>query len=224
MKWILVVLSMTWAIVGADMHHRDSVSMSRKAKTALTLNLLYPGVGHHLLGNRKKAFAYILGETLLLCSGIWSLQKGLAPVEEYSKQHAWAHAGANTEVDDPRYWEVMSYYHDVYSYNRDMYLCRTPELVYRDSENAWQWEDEGSQERYRALRRDEEKERQFRNSLRTVSVGIFAAGILNRIISTAHLAADIRNGRTIVASVSATVQTSFDPLSGSSLLTVEVSF
>jgi len=117
-KTLLSVL-LIWSVAGADTGEEHPKPMPRRAKAALALNLLYPGAGHHLLGNRGKAFPYILGETFLLYSGVWSLTKGLEPVLEYSKMHAWAHAGANPEVDDPHYWEAMSYYDNVESYNRD---------------------------------------------------------------------------------------------------------
>jgi hypothetical protein len=155
---------------------------------------------------------------------MYSLTKGIEPVEEYSKQLAWARAGANPECEDPRYWEVMAYYNDASSFNRDMQLNRQPELMYRETDLWWQWEDEVYKDEYRKLRREEDREREFRKSLRSVAVGIFAAEILNRIISTAHLAADIRNGKTDLGPALTTVRTTFDPFRKSYHLTAEVNF
>lgn len=160
---------------------------------AYAANILVPGLGHAILGNNKKANAYVLTDMLLGCGVLLTGIYSSTPVDEVSKSFAYEHAGAGRIPADDAYWQNVGWYYNTSEYNSAMERTyRGLSHDYLDSMLFWYWDNQSNMTRYRDMRQNESNERNTKHSVGNVMWGLVAGMALNRIISTIDLGLSLR--------------------------------
>jgi hypothetical protein len=174
-----------------------------KTIAAYAANILVPGLGHAILGNNKKANAYVLTDVLLGCGVLLTGIYSLTPVDEVSKSFAYEHAGAGRNPADDTYWQNVGWYSNTSAYNSEMErIYRGLSHDYLDSMLFWRWDDQTNMAQYRDMRQNESNEHNTKHSVGNVMWGLVATMALNRIISTIDLGLSQRkNARPTTVSV-----------------------
>ena len=170
----------------------DTASVNQnisKTKKVISIgsNAIFPGIGHHMVDNRRVAFLYFTLETCLVFSGILAYARGTEDVVEHSKQYAENHSGANIRRNDDEYWNVIGYFRSSDEYNETMDLVRDSEKRYLDPNDQWSWYNEEFIKEYNSLRQSEKETTLRRSRLRKASFFLFGSAVVNSIISTTHL-------------------------------------
>ncbi len=169
-----------------------SESGGPSVRKAVFLSLLLPGAGEFYAGDMKSAKSLLGTEAL-----IWTAHLGLREHGRWLREDYRAFARIHAGID-PR-GKPDSYFDDIKFYTSS---CRYNELAFREDgpearfypPNAWEWNSEGSRQRYRSLRN---------NSLLSYRCAgyMIGAAVVNRIISAINAARIVRKSKRQVGEV-----------------------
>ena len=153
-------------------------------------SLLIPGWGQHHRGQQRSAVRFAVAE-----AGLWASYFGLRYVADIRattyRTHATARAGAAPSHKDRQYLDDLGFYASRTDHNR-LALVRDgedAELYPTSAQFFWEWDSEGSRQRYRELR----------NSAETADrQAVFTTGLVlaNHLIAAIHAARGSRSHRT----------------------------
>ncbi len=152
------------------------------AARAFWYSLLIPGWGQRHLGQHRSAARFAVAE-----AGLWASYFGLRHVADIRgdtyRTHAAARAGAAPSHKDRQYFDDLGFYASRSDHNRLALVSdgADAELYPTSAQFFWEWDSEGSRQRYRELR----------NSAQTADrQAVFATGLLlaNHLIAAIHAA------------------------------------
>ncbi|MBD3420798.1 MAG: hypothetical protein GF398_11830 [Chitinivibrionales bacterium] len=151
----------------------------KSAGLAMAASLLLPGLGHHYLGQNRKALSYLAFESGFFFSLIYCEQFSRRLFAD-SKAYAWkyANAGSGSGADD-FYWQNVGNFLSSNDFNSGIELGRTedPEKwKYMKDNLQWRWINDSLQQEYTDIR--------ARATRYHVASSFFiAAMVLNRVVA-----------------------------------------
>ena len=175
-----VIVEETITTDTVDFFTKEEKEVQRRKfpRLAMLMNLVLPGLGHQYLGDEKRAMVYFTSEALFVFGMVFS-ESYSKKMYRNSKSYAWKYADTKCTKDpEDEYWKIIGYedfmssgeYNDAVEHNRDF------DMKYVEPDEAWYWESEYYQEKYRDIR-------QAATSFHVVSSFFLGAMILNRAVS-----------------------------------------
>ena len=175
---------------------------AQSPRQAFWRSLILPGWGQHYAGGGGLRFAVVE-------AGLWAGYLGLRGLEQVRQtqyeSYAAEHAGARPAGKDSEYFDDLGFYqsrlqHDQYALHDE---GPTAQLYPAGPEYAWEWDNEGSRQRYRQLRN---------SSASAGRQALYTTGLVvaNRVIAAVHASRLARQARVRVLPFELEV----DPLRG----------
>jgi hypothetical protein len=207
-SFLYIILFLALTASGSDTQSQITTGTTI---AAIAGNIVLPGLGHAIIGNKRKANYYLLGDMLLSCGVLFSGLYSSRPVYEASKYFAYEHAYASLKVTDQKYWEDIGDYSSTEQYNEEMgRIYRTTARDYTDPSVYWRWDDipysyldgqTSSRTKYREMRKQEADERNNKRIVGNIMWGLVAGMVVDRIVSTVDLGLSMRKKASLPVSV-----------------------